>query len=237
MYFDFTYLLFMLPALVFGLVAQAMVKSRYKKYSAVATRRGVTGVQSAQEVMRQNGVSGVGIGAIAGELTDNYNPQTNSISLSQGVYNSTSVAAVGIAAHEAGHAVQYAKNYSPVKFRMAIIPVCNFGARFAPLLIIFGALLAGAAGNVGYEIGSALYLAGIILFAAVGLFHLVTLPVEINASRRAVRALAESGALESDELAGAKKVLTAAALTYVAALASSIAQLLYYLTRFAPRKK
>ncbi|MBR4799245.1 MAG: zinc metallopeptidase, partial [Clostridia bacterium] len=184
MFLDPVYLLLIIPAFVLGLAAQILVKSRYNKYSKIASRSGLTGAQAAQTVLAQNGVSGVGIGTIAGEMTDNFNPQTNIISLSQGVHGVNSIAAVGIAAHEAGHAVQYAKQYSPIKIRTAIIPVCNIGAKFGPLLIIAGFILSYVAGNVGYKIGNYLYLAGIILFATVSLFQLVTLPVEINASRR-----------------------------------------------------
>lgn len=236
MFFNFEYLLFMLPALLLGLIAQALVKNRYKRYSVIYSRRGVDACGAVRAVLDENGVTDVNVVPIQGELTDNYDPRTNAISLSSGVYGSKSVAAIGIAAHEAGHAVQYAKKYSPVKLRMAIIPVCNFGARFGPLLIIAGFMLSYAVESAALdEIANVLYLAGIILFASVGLFQLVTLPVEIDASRRAVRALQSSGLLEADELQGAKKVLTAAALTYVAALASSVAQLLYYIIRLRPR--
>ena len=237
MFLDPVYLLLIIPAFVLGLAAQILVKSRYNKYSKIASRSGLTGAQAAQTVLAQNGVSGVGIGTIAGEMTDNFNPQTNIISLSQGVHGVNSIAAVGIAAHEAGHAVQYAKQYSPIKIRTAIIPVCNIGAKFGPLLIIAGFILSYVAGNVGYKIGNYLYLAGIILFATVSLFQLVTLPVEINASRRAVKSLEASGVLAADELKGAGKVLTAAALTYVAALFTSLLQLVYYIIRFSPGRR
>ena len=225
----------MLPALVFGIVAQILVKTRYAKYSKVASSRGLTGAEAARTVLEANGVSGVGIGAVAGELTDNYNPKDNCIYLSDGVFGTNSVAAVGIAAHEAGHAVQHAQGYSPIKVRTAILPVCNLGAKIGPLLIIAGFIIAYAAESAAaYDIANTLYMVGIILFSAVAVFQLVTLPVEINASRRAVRALGDSGTLEGDELKGAKKVLTAAALTYVAALATSVIQILYYATRFRP---
>ena len=237
MFIDPLYLIMIIPPLLLGLGAQLLVKSRYKKYSRVVPRSGMTGAQAAQTVLAQNGVSGVGIGAVAGELTDNYNPQTNIISLSQGVIGANSIAAVGIAAHEAGHAVQYARGYSPIKLRAAIIPVCKFGSWLGPLLIIAGSIIAYYAGKAGYQIGNFLYLAGIILFATVTLFQLVTLPVEINASRRAMRALESSGTLEGEELKGAGKVLTAAALTYVAALFSSVMTLLYYAARFNPRRR
>ena len=237
MFLDPVYLLLIIPAFVLGLAAQILVKSRYNKYSKIASRSGLTGAQAAQTVLAQNGVSGVGIGTRAGEMTDNFNPQTNIISLSQGVHGVNSIAAVGIAAHEAGHAVQYAKQYSPMKLRSAIIPVCNIGAKFGPLLIIAGFLLSYAAGNAGYTIGNYLYLAGIILFATVSVFQLVTLPVELNASRRAVSSLQASGALPADELKGARKVLTAAALTYVAALFTSLLQLIYYIIRFSPGRR
>lgn len=230
----FGYLLFMLPALLFGLVAQLLVKSRFNRFSRVASRRGITGAQAAQAVLNAGGVYNVGIGRVAGELTDHFNPKTNSISLSESVYGSTSVAAIGVAAHEAGHALQYAQGYSPIKLRMAIIPVCNLGAKIGPLLIVLGCIISYA--GMAYEsMGTTMYLIGLILFCTVALFQLVTLPVELNASRRAMEALEAGGALDNDELGGARKVLTAAALTYVAALVTSIMQILYYASRFKPK--
>ncbi|MBO4452370.1 MAG: zinc metallopeptidase [Clostridia bacterium] len=237
MYFNYGYLLFMLPALIFGIIAQVMVKLSYSKYSKISSKRGLTGMQAAQEVLKANGVSGVTIVPVSGELTDHYDPKTNEIRLSQGVYGSASIAAVGVACHEAGHAVQYAKQYAPIKLRAAVIPVCRVGSFLGPLLVIAGFFISYAAENVGPEIGNALYLSGIILFATVALFHLITLPVELDASNRAIKSISASGTLDSEEVGGAKKVLTAAALTYVAALATSILQIVYYASRFRPRSR
>ena len=213
MYFDSTYLI-LLPAILFALWAQSRVKSTYAKYSKEFA--GLTGAEAARMVLEMNGVNDVDIRPIAGELTDHFDPKTNTISLSQGVYNVTSVAAVGIAAHEAGHAVQYAVGYSPIKLRTAIIPVTNIGSTLSWPLLLIGVLL----GN------QTLAMAGVVLFCAVVLFQLVTLPVEFNASNRALDTLGASGYLQPEQLNGAAKVLRAAAMTYVAALAQALAQLL-----------
>ena len=213
MYFDSTYLI-LLPAILFALWAQSRVKSTYAKYSREFA--GLTGAEAARMVLEMNGVNDVDIRPIAGELTDHFDPKTNTISLSQGVYNVTSVAAVGIAAHEAGHAVQYAVGYSPIKLRTAIIPVTNIGSTLSWPLLLIGVVL----GN------QTLAMAGVVLFCAVVLFQLVTLPVEFNASNRALDTLGASGYLQPEQLNGAAKVLRAAAMTYVAALAQALAQLL-----------
>ena len=213
MYFDSTYLI-LLPAILFALWAQSRVKSTYAKYSKEFA--GLTGAEAARMVLEMNGVNDVDIRPIAGELTDHFDPKTNTISLSQGVYNVTSVAAVGIAAHEAGHAVQYAVGYSPIKLRTAISPVTNIGSTLSWPLLLIGVLL----GN------QTLAMAGVVLFCAVVLFQLVTLPVEFNASNRALDTLGASGYLQPEQLNGAAKVLRAAAMTYVAALAQALAQLL-----------
>ena len=236
MYGYFNYLIFLLPALLLGLFAQALVKSRFNKFSKIASRRGITGEQAARAVLSAGGARNVSVIRIAGNLTDNYNPKTNTISLSEGVYDSKSVAAIGVAAHEAGHALQYANDYAPIKLRMAIIPICNIGSRIGPLLIILGCIISYGGQRASADIGALMYMIGLVLFCAVALFQLVTLPVELNASRRALAALKEGNLLESDELSGAKKVLTAAALTYIAALITSIMQILYYASRFKPRK-
>ena len=213
MYFDSTYLI-LLPAIVFALWAQSRVKSTYAKYSREFA--GLTGAEAARMVLEMNGVTDVDIRPIAGELTDHFDPQTNTISLSKGVYDVTSVAAVGIAAHEAGHAVQYAVGYSPIKLRTAIIPVTNIGSYLSWPLLLIGVLM-------GSE---TLAMAGVLLFCAVVLFQLITLPVEFNASNRALDTLGASGYLQPEQLDGAGKVLRAAAMTYVAALAQALAQLL-----------
>ena len=213
MYFDATYLI-LIPAILFSLWAQSQVKNTYARYSKAFA--GLTGEEAARMVLEMNGVTGVTIEPVAGELTDHFDPKTNTIRLSRGVYDVTSVAAVGVAAHEAGHAVQYAVGYSPIKIRTAIIPVTQIGSYLSwPLLL------------VGLVLGSdTLAMAGVLLFCAVVAFQLVTLPVEFNASNRALEALGASGYLKEEQLDGAGKVLRAAAMTYVAALAQAVSQLL-----------
>ena len=213
MYFDATYLI-LIPAILFSLWAQSQVKNTYARYSKAFA--GLTGEEAARMVLEMNGVTGVTIEPVAGELTDHFDPKTNTIRLSRGVYDVTSVAAVGVAAHEAGHAVQYAVGYSPIKIRTAIIPVTQIGSYLSWPLLLIGLLL-------GSE---TLAMAGVLLFCAVVAFQLVTLPVEFNASNRALEALGASGYLKEEQLDGAGKVLRAAAMTYVAALAQAVSQLL-----------
>ena len=226
----------MLPALLLGLWAQMLVKTRFNKFSKVASKRGLTGAEAAMAVLNAGGVYNVPIGRVSGNLTDHYDPKKNSISLSDSVYGSNSIAAIGVAAHEAGHALQNANNYSPIKFRMALVPICNIGSRIGPLLIVIGCLMTYAASKASASLGLTIYMVGLILFSAVALFQLVTLPVELNASNRAIKALESGNLLDGDELSGAKKVLKAAALTYIAALVTSIMQVLYYASRFRPKK-
>ena len=225
--FDTYYLILVLPAIIFAMWAQAKVGSTFKKYSMVASQRGMTGAQAAQAVLAANGVYNVRIERVAGNLTDHYDPRTNVIRLSDSVHSSNSVAAMGVAAHEAGHTVQYAKGYAPIKIRQAIIPVTQIGSSLALPMIIMGVLFSN----------SMFINLGIIFFAAATVFQLITLPVEFNASSRAIKALAEGGLLYEDELSGAKKTLTAAALTYVAALAVSLAQLLRLIFIFGGRDR
>lgn len=213
---DSTYLLFVLPAILISLWAQMRVKGTFSKYAAVPTRRRMTGAEAAEAVLRAGGVYGVRVERVAGNLTDHYDPKANVIRLSESVYGSSSVAAVGVAAHEAGHAVQYAESYAPIRLRSAIIPVTQFGSYLAWPLILIGFLTSF----------SALVYAGIILFGLVVLFQLLTLPVEFNASRRAIAALSQGNFLYEEEVPLAKKVLGAAALTYVAAMLVAVAQLL-----------
>lgn len=222
--FDYTYFLFIVPALIITMYAQAKVSSTFAKYSRVGTARGVTGAEAARAVAEHGGASGVSIRKIAGKLTDNFDPRTNVISLSEVVYGRSSVASVGVAAHEAGHAVQTARGYLPNKIRTALVPVTNVGSRLSFPLIILGLIL-----PVQYDF---VVYAGIALFALVVLFQLATLPVEFNASARAVEALGETGILYPDELEGAKKVLRAAAMTYLAASFSAFMNLLRL---FVPR--
>ena len=221
---DIWYILLVVPAFILALAAQIKVKSTYKKMSQVRNSRGLTGAQAAARVLFDHGVTDVRIERVAGTLTDHFDPRDKVIRLSEGVYDSPSVAAVGIACHEAGHAVQYAKNYAPIRVRNAILPVCNIGSRFGLPLAIVGLI-------IGSVIGSYLFWAGILLYALVALFQLVTLPVEFDASHRALRAIDSTGMLAGDEYKGARKVLSAAAMTYVAALAVSLANLLRLILR------
>lgn len=220
------YLIFMLPALLLGLWAQAKVKHTFNKYNKVSNSRGMTGAQAARMVLDQNGLSYVRIERVAGELTDHYDPRDNVIRLSAPVYNSTSIGAVGVACHEAGHAVQHAEEYAPIKLRNAIIPVCNIGSSVGPILILIGCLFAGN------QLGRSLVFFGILLYSLIAVFQLVTLPVEFDASGRALSVIRDSGMFADDDYKGAKKVLSAAAMTYVAALVTSIMQILYYVVRF-----
>lgn len=216
MHFDVYYLILIIPALLLSIWAQARVKGSFAKFSKVRTARGATGEQAARAILDGNGLQNVRIEHIAGELTDHFDPRSNVVRLSDSVYATPSVAAVGVAAHECGHAVQYAKGYAPMKLRAAIIPVTNIGSKLSTPLILLGIVL---------SIGPLVNL-GLLLFATMTLFQLVTLPVEFNASRRALATLEGANMLEDDELSGAKKVLSAAALTYVAALVMAAVQLL-----------
>ena len=212
---DIYYIALVVPCIIFAFWAQARVKSTFNRYEQVLNRRGLTGAQAAEAVLRQNGVTGVRIEWVAGKLNDHFDPRTNTIRLSNAVYASTSVASIGVAAHEAGHAVQYAVGYFPIRLRAAIIPVTQFGSAAAFPLIILGLFM-----NSGILIDI-----GIWAFALSTVFQLVTLPVEINASNRALAAIEQGGLLTGDEYPMAKKTLTAAAMTYVAALATAVLNL------------
>ena len=218
------YLLLVVPALLVAMIAQINVKSTFRRYSRYSTAARITGAQASYMIQKANGIS-VPVQPIGGELTDHYDPTCNSIGLSQPVYGADSIAAVGVAAHETGHALQYANDYAPIRFRMKLVPITNFSATISPYLIIAG-LIAGL---------DVLAYAGIALFSLSVLFQLVTLPVEFNASARAVQALQASGSFTAEEMAGVRKVLTAAALTYVAALLMSALQLLRYVLIFVGR--
>lgn len=211
-----------IPVIIFTIIASVRVKTTFKKYDKVHSASGLTGAQAAQRVLYANGVSDVRINQIAGDLTDHYNPADNSLNLSSDVYHGTSVAAIGVACHEAGHALQYANAYLPIKIRAAIIPVTNFGAKFSGLLITGGLIFA----SFGWTPLIFLAEIGLILFGFSTMFQLITLPTEFNASKRAIRCIAASNILLPSEIKGAKKVLKAAAMTYVAALAVSLLQLL-----------
>jgi len=221
MYIDMTYIVLVLPAVIFAMWASSHVNSTFAKYSQQFNSRHLTGAQAARFVLDRNGCRDVRIERVSGNLTDHYDPKSNVIRLSESVYNSTSSAAVGVACHEAGHAIQYAENYAPIKMRAAIIPITNIGSRLAVPLIILGLVLcAMEPAWIGIS-----YL-GIACFGLSTVFQLLTLPTEFNASNRAIAAIEGSNLLMGDELTGAKKVLKAAALTYVAALAVSLMQLL-----------
>ena len=228
--FDYTYLILVLPFVLLSLWASSNVNHTFQKYQQQHARGGLTAAQAAQRVLTANGVSGVQIQRISGKLTDHYDPRTNVIRLSDGVYNSTSTAAIGVACHEAGHAVQYAQGYAPIKLRAAIIPITNFGSKIAMPLILLG-LLFSFVSHFSYTM---IYL-GIGCFSLSLIFQLVTLPVEFNASHRAMTAIEQSRLLTEDEQTGAKKTLQAAALTYVAATALSLAQILRLLVLFRRR--
>ena len=214
-YYDWT-ILIVLPALIFTIWAQISVNSRFNKYSQVRTSRGLTGAEAARRILDENGLSHVRIERVRGSMTDHYDPRDNVIRLSETVHDVASVAAVGVAAHEAGHAVQYAKHYGPIKLRASILPITRIGSMMAMPIFIIGLLFTM----------EPLLLMGILLYSAVTLFQLVTLPVEFNASARALATLEHSHMMFGDELAGARKVLSAAAMTYVAALATSLLTLL-----------
>ena len=225
--FDYTYFIYILPAVILSLIAQLLVKSSFLKYSAVINRKGLTGAEAARRVLMSHGVQGVSVERVSGNLTDHYDPKARVIRLSDAVYDSASVAAVGVASHEAGHAVQHAVDYAPIKIRNTIYPVVNFGSSISWIVIMLGFLFS-------FE---PLTLAGIILFSFTVVFQLVTLPVEFNASRRAMETIeSESLLADAKEIGGARRVLTAAALTYVAAAITSIMQLIRLLAIFGRRR-
>ena len=219
-------IIILIPAIIFTMVAQGKVKSAYAKYSRIPTRRGISGGQAARMILDSNGMQHVPIEVIEGELTDNYDPTRDVMHLSRAVYQDTSIASVSIAAHESGHAIQDAREYGFLKFRVGMVPVVNLVSGASWPLIIIGLIIV-AIGNVQYMgIGNMLLNIGILMFCVVVLFHTVTLPVEFNASRRAIEQLKSLGIVDADEVVGAKKVLSAAAMTYVAALAVSVMNLI-----------
>ena len=230
--FDWTYIVLVLPCIIFSMWASSSVNNTFKRYAQKFSSRRITGAQAAQRVLSHNGVSGVRIERVSGNLTDHYDPRTNVIRLSDSVYDSTSVAAIGVAAHEAGHAVQYARHYAPIHFRAAIIPITNIGSKLAMPLILLGVVLSFLG-----SISTGLIYLGIAAFALSLVFQLVTLPVEFNASRRAMRAIHDAQLLTAEEQRGARKTLTAAAMTYVAATAVSLAQLLRLLVLFSGKRR
>mgnify|MGYP000046653046 CR=1 FL=1 len=214
-YYDYYFLILVVPAMLIALWAQIKVKTTFASQSKRLSSRGLTGAQAAMQVLKYYGINDVRIERVAGDLTDHYDPRTNVIRLSDKVYNNTSIAAIGVACHEAGHAAQHAEGYMPIKIRNAIIPVCNIGSTIGLPLITFG----------------------LLLYALIAVFQLVTLPVEFNASRRALKVIEETGVLDDDERAGARKVLSAAAMTYVASLLVALANLLRFVIRFSGRNR
>lgn len=221
-FYDYWYIVLVVPAMLLAMIASISVNTTFKKYEKQTSARRISGAEAARRVLDANGLYSVQIRRTPGNLTDHYNPRDNTIYLSDAVHDNVSTAAIGVAAHEAGHAVQHAKNYLPIKIRSAIIPVTNIGSRLAIPLILIGLLLGARSADGNYMLAYV----GVACFAMTAVFQLVTLPTEFNASRRAMRALEDGGILGRDELHGARKVLTAAAMTYVAALAVSLAQLL-----------
>lgn len=224
-YFDPTYILIIIAAII-SLIAQWRVNSAFSKYSRVASMSGMTGAQAARMILQSNGINDVSVQRISGKLTDHYNQSTKVLNLSESVYGSTSVAAIGVAAHECGHAIQHARGYFPLSLRTALVPVANIGSQLSWVFIIVGAIL---------SFNQTLITIGIIMFSAAVLFQLVTLPVEFNASARALEQLESNGILYRDEVSQTRKVLSAAALTYVAAAATAILQLLRLIILFGGR--
>lgn len=227
LFFDYSYIIFILPAIVASLIIQARLKSTYRKYSRVGNIRGITGAQAAQTVLNYYGIHDVIITEIHGTLSDHYDPRSKVISLSSDVYSKSSIAAIGIACHEAGHAAQHAQAYAPIKIRNTILPVCNIGSTLSMPLLFIGFLL-------GFE---PLMWVGVGFFAFTAIFQFVTLPVEFNASNRAIKVIESNGLLSFEEKEGAQKVLKVAAMTYVAALAVSLAQLLRFVFMINRRRR
>ena len=234
MYISFEYIIILIPAIILTVYAQSKVFSTFKKYSAVRCRSGMTGAEAARRILNSNGIYDVEIQPIGGSLTDNYDPSRKVLRLSQDVYGSTSLSAVGVAAHESGHAIQHSRNYVPLKLRSALVPITNLASRMAMPFILIGILFGAYWGSrVGYTIVEI----GIVFFAVSVLFSLITLPVEFNASRRAVKTLRETGVVAQDEVGAVRSVLSAAALTYVAAAATAIASLLRLILIFGGRRR
>ena len=227
-FYDSTYILVLIGVIV-SMMASAKLNATYQRYSAVRSMCGLTGAEAAKRLLNSQGIYDVTIRRVPGSLTDHYDPRSKTVNLSDAVYGSTSVAAIGVAAHECGHAMQDAADYSPLRIRAALVPAANLGSQLAWPLILVGLLLGSG--------GSGLAFAGIVLFSLAVLFQLVTLPVELDASRRALQTIQQNGLLTADEYPMAKKTLTAAALTYVAALATSLAQLLRLVLIFGGRDR
>lgn len=224
MYIDLTYIVLVMPAVLLSLWASWNVNSTYRRYSQDSNSRGLTAAEAARRVLNANGLSNVPIECIPGELTDHYDPSANVVRLSEGVFGSRSTAAIGVACHEVGHAIQHATGYLPVRIRSAIVPITNIGAKLSIPLIMAGLLLSG----YSQKLLTAAYI-GILLFSLCAVFQVVTLPTEFNASRRALVTIRDMNLLTDEELTGARRTLRAAALTYVAALATTLVQLLRFI--------
>ncbi|MGI6435705.1 MAG: zinc metallopeptidase [Syntrophomonadaceae bacterium] len=217
-----TYLLFILPALALSLYAQFKIKSTFEKYSRVHSQRGITGREAAATILRRNQLGSIAVEAVGGSLSDHYDPGAHAVRLSEPVYGSSSLAAIGVAAHESGHAIQHSQRYGLLELRHSIVPISNFASSASFPILLLGFILRSPG----------LILGGIVLFSLVVLFHVVTLPVEINASRRAIAELGSAGLVSHDEIPMIKQVLGAAALTYLAATISALSNLVYYLLIF-----
>ena len=235
--FDYTYVIYVLPAVILSLIAQIMVKGRFSRYDLVMSKRRITGEQAAKFLLQKNGIYDVKIAHISGSLTDNYNPNTKVLSLSDSTYASTSIAAIGVAAHETGHAIQHATDYKALSLRKTLVPAANIGSRFGPTLVILGIIFGNTAQAVElFSLGQLITNVGIILFGLSVLFYIVTLPVEFNASRRALRILKETDTLDKSELHGVRKVLSAAAMTYVASALTAIGSMIRLIALSNQRK-
>ena len=231
-YIDWTYIVLVLPAMILALYAQNKVNSTFKKYSRVASRSGMTGAQAARRLMELNGIYDVSIERVSGNLTDHYDPSKKVLRLSDSVYSDTSVAAIGVAAHETGHAIQHARGYAPLTLRTVMVPLANLGSTLSMPLIFLGILF-----SFSSRMGNSMINLGILLFGLSVVFTIITLPVEFNASRRAVACLGDSGILYDDEIGGVKKVLSAAAMTYVASTAVALANFLRLIIIFGGRRR
>ncbi len=218
-----TYLMYAIIPLLIGLYAQYKIQSSYKKYSSFRTKTGVTGFEAARKMLDDHGLSDVNIERVQGTLSDHYDPRNKVLRLSEGVYGSNSIAAVGVACHEAGHAYQHAESYKPLVLRSAMIPVVNIGSRLGPILFMIGWLMSGM-NNIGIRVAEI----GLVLFAATAVFSIITLPVEYDASNRGKAWLTDSGLMYPDEIDGVSQILSAAALTYVSAAIQSVTNVLYY---------
>ena len=230
-YIDWTYIVLVMPALILAMAAQGKVSSTFNKYSRVQSHIGITGAEAARRIMEQNGIYDVSIERVSGNLTDHNDPSRKVLRLSDSVYSSSSIAAIGVAAHETGHAIQHARNYAPLSLRSLMVPLANIGSRLSMPLILIGLLFSFAS-----SMGNTLITLGIIFFGLSVVFTIITLPVEFNASRRAIACLDESRILYSDEIDGAKKVLSAAAMTYVASTVVALANLLRLIVVFGNRR-